>query len=392
MESMLIRLKRSPVSHLLLAITFFSSGLAINLFQSFLWVFIRPVSKHVYRKVNYYLEYSLYSELVFLCEWWSGSDIKLYINKEEFIKYYGKEHGYLVMNHTYEIDWMVGWMFCERIGVLGNCKSYAKKVIQYVPTIGWAWKFAESIFLERDWDKDKETIGKQIKELVEYPDPIWLLLYAEGTRFTPEKHKASLEFAKEKGLPELKHHLTPRTKGFVCSVPYLKEKFGAIYEVQLAFKKSDVIKPTLNNLLMGKKVMAHMYINRIPMDEVPAEEVACAQFLKNLYLKKDKMQDSFYKTGDFFEESGVTRTDEFILPRRPYSFLNTAGWGIAVLCPMTYILLGLLTSGSTIQFALGVGIIAIFFFLLYKLIGMTKISKASSYGMQDKRSPSKKTE
>lgn len=41
-----------------------------------------------------------------------------------------------------------------------------------------------------------------------------LCLFAEGTRFTPEKHEVSKEFARSRGLPELKHHLIPRTKGF----------------------------------------------------------------------------------------------------------------------------------------------------------------------------------
>lgn len=64
-----------------------------------------------------------------------------------------------------------------------------------------------------------------------------LLLYAEGTRFTKEKHEASLAFAREKGLPQLKQHLTPRTKGFTSSIPHLREKVPAIYDVQLAFKE-----------------------------------------------------------------------------------------------------------------------------------------------------------
>ena len=41
-----------------------------------------------------------------------------------------------------------------------------------------------------------------------------LCLFAEGTRFTPEKHEVSKEFARSRGLPVLKHHLIPRTKGF----------------------------------------------------------------------------------------------------------------------------------------------------------------------------------
>lgn len=103
--------------------------------------------------------------------------------------------------------------------------------------MGWAWKFGESVFLERNWDKDKEIIGKQLRELVEYPDPMWLLLMAEGTRFTKEKHEASMTFAKERGLPLLKHHLVPRTRGFISSLPYLRGKVPAVYNVTLGFPK-----------------------------------------------------------------------------------------------------------------------------------------------------------
>ena len=55
-----------------------------------------------------------------------------------------------------------------------NCKAYAKKSIQYVPTMGWAWKFSESVFLERNWEKDKELIGKQVAEIAQYPDPMFV--------------------------------------------------------------------------------------------------------------------------------------------------------------------------------------------------------------------------
>jgi len=43
-----------------------------------------------------------------------------------------------------------------------------------------------------------------------------------------------MKVAKEKGLPELKHHLLPRTRGFIASIPYLREKVPAIYDVIVA--------------------------------------------------------------------------------------------------------------------------------------------------------------
>lgn len=48
------------------------------------------------------------------------------------------------------------------------------------------------------------------------------LLYCEGTRFTQKKHKISMEVAEKKGLPKLKYHLLPRTKGFCVTVQHLR--------------------------------------------------------------------------------------------------------------------------------------------------------------------------
>ncbi len=32
-------------------------------------------------------------------------------------------------------------------------RVYVKKMLQYVPIIGWAWKLSDVIFLERNWEK-----------------------------------------------------------------------------------------------------------------------------------------------------------------------------------------------------------------------------------------------
>ncbi len=157
--------------------------------------------------------YSFYCQLVAIGEWWSGSRSIVYISKEDLEKC-GSEHALLIMNHTYETDWLFGWFFTDKIGVLGNCKAFAKKAVSFVPTIGWSWWFAEFIFLERSFDRDREIIKDQLSQVFDYPDSVWLLINAEGSRFTKSKHEASVKFAKERGLTVLNHHLIPRTKGF----------------------------------------------------------------------------------------------------------------------------------------------------------------------------------
>lgn len=113
-----------------------------------------------------------------------------------------------------------------------------------------------------------------------------LLLFPEGTRFTQAKHKISEEFAKEKKLKSLSYHLQPRTKGFIASLPPMKGKIPALYNIELVFSQDAPVKPTMTNLLFGKPVTAHMYMNRIPLEEVPATEAEQDLFLRELFQMK----------------------------------------------------------------------------------------------------------
>lgn len=380
-------IKRSTVSHLCMAIVFFTSGLIINLVQFILYYTLRYYSKSSFRKINWYLDYSLYSQLVFIGEWWSSSKVIIYVDREDFEKYFGKEHGYLIMNHAYEIDWLLGWVILERVRILGNAKAYCKKAIQYMPVLGWAWKFSEFVFLERNYEKDKKNIDRQVSELSDYPDPMWLLLYPEGTRFNEVKHKASLEFCRKHNQPELKHHLLPRTKGFIASIPAMRGKVPAIYDCLTVFKEDDPVKPTMRNILMGKPVTAHLYFRRIPLEEVPESEEGMDRYLKDLFDIKDKMKEGFLKHGDFFRYTGnLPKYEPLVTERRYYTLLNTVGWSFVVLIPMISYLIKLLFSGQLIYFSIAAGIIGIFFFLLHNLLSMSDINKSSTYGVNAKKS------
>lgn len=375
-------LKRSRLIHLCLAITFFTSGIIVNFVQCILYLCLRPFNKWLYRKINWYLCYTIYSQLVCLGDWWSQTQIYIYSDKKDFDKYFGKEHAYCIMNHTYEVDWLIGWMITDKIHLLGNCKAYAKKVIQYIPVLGWAWKCSEFVFLERNFDKDKEIINKQITELSEHPDPMWLLLFPEGTRFTPKKHEAAIEFATKNNLPQLKYHLLPRTRGFVASLPAMKGKVPAIYNCELAFDEDCPIKPTITNMLLGKSVTAHIYFQRTPLEDLPDDPQEQETWLRDMFVQKDKMRESFLKTGNFFTTSGVPETDAFKLTPRIETILNLIVWQIVTLMPMSYYLVKLLFSGEILYFSIGAGIIATFFLLLNKTIGMSEIDKGSSYGTE----------
>lgn len=66
-----------------------------------------------------------------------------------------------------------------------------------------------------------------LQRLWDYPQPFWLALFVEGTRFTQAKLLAAQEYAASSGLPVPKNVLIPRTKvGTKCYFLSLCSVFG----------------------------------------------------------------------------------------------------------------------------------------------------------------------
>ncbi|KAK1344280.1 hypothetical protein QTO34_014845 [Cnephaeus nilssonii] len=311
---LLAYLKTQFVLHLLIGFVFVVSGLVINFIQLCTLV-LWPLNKQLYRRLNCRLAYSLWSreyrgaplgvllrwgpqegELVMLLEWWSCTQCTLFADQAT-IDRLGKEHAVIILNHNFEIDFLCGWTMCERFGVLGSSKVLAKRELLCVPLIGWTWYFLEIVFCKRKWEEDRDTVIAGLRCLADYPEYMWFLLYCEGTRFTEKKHRVSMEVAASKGLPPLKHHLLPRTKGFTTAVQCLRGTVAAIYDVTLNFRGNK--NPSLLGILYGKKYEADMCLRRFPLEEIPQDEKEAAQWLHKLYQEKDALQETYNQKGVF---------------------------------------------------------------------------------------------
>ncbi|XP_017128026.1 1-acyl-sn-glycerol-3-phosphate acyltransferase delta [Drosophila elegans] len=369
------------LGRLLIAVTFFTAGFIINIGQLLLIILVRPFDKRLSRSLMYYLHYSFYCILVCVAEWYAGSKLRVYIDPEDE-KYFGKEHAFMLMNHTYEIDWLTIWMISDKLGVLGGTKAFAKKMLRYIPVLGWVWWMAEFIFLDRDFEKDKVVIKTQLKEVFSYPDPVWLLLNAEGTRFTKAKHELSVKFAQERGLPIMKHHLVPRTKGFTTSLPTMRGVCPAIYDLNLAFKRNAETRPTTLSQLNGEPVEPYMLIRRVPLEKVPEGEKEAAAWIQDFFVQKDKIIDSFHETGSFFKASGEKEVPEKIFKPRLATLLNFLGWAsFCVLCILHY-LISAVVVGNWIGFITVLTVLGGFYGLMEYAVNASKISKGSAYGVK----------
>lgn len=201
----------------------------------------------------------------------------------------------------------------------------------------------DHVFLQRSFEKDQKVIEQKISSFAEYPNSTWTWLLAEGTRFTKAKHETSLQFAKDKNIEPFKHHLIPRAGGFNVCIPLLKKyKCPAIYNIQYAFDKKASVAPKFANLLMGKPVTCHVYIERIPMENVEPT----FEFLHGVYKKKDALQDSFHKFGNFYEGRGEKLVEGLPLEQNKGVLINTIVWLAITTFIMAYFCFKLILAGK----------------------------------------------
>ncbi|CAH8385894.1 unnamed protein product [Eruca vesicaria subsp. sativa] len=194
-----------------LGLLFLVPGLIINLIQLMLFIFVRPVSRSLYRRINTTVAELLWLELIWLVDWWAGIKINFYADAET-LELLGKEHALVLCNHRGDIDWLIGWVMAQRSGCLGSTLTLMRNEAKYLPIIGWCMWFSEYIFLAKNWAKDENILKAALYNLKDFPTTFWLCLYVEGTRFTQQNLDAAKAYASLKGLPSPRNVLIPRTK------------------------------------------------------------------------------------------------------------------------------------------------------------------------------------
>jgi lysophosphatidic acid acyltransferase / lysophosphatidylinositol acyltransferase len=130
---------------------------------------------------------------------------------------------------------------------------------------------------------------RDLGSIFDYPKDLFfnVSIYPEGTRYTRSKYEASMIVAKEKGMPCLKHHLLPRTKGFTVLASQIKGHADYLYDITFAIKLVNGEKPSLEHIKDGIPTKGQIFLRRIPISDIPVDdEKKCAEYLHQLYREK----------------------------------------------------------------------------------------------------------
>lgn len=348
-ESGLLKLIVLKLLTLTTIITFLWSGLTINLLQLVNYLLVRNVNFQLFTKLNYYLMYSAWAQIVTLFDWFFRAKFTVYHKYKDQEELIFKDHSIFLANHGYELDWVGAWLVTDKFGHMASCKAMLKSDLKYIPVVGWSWALSDQLFLDRNWEKDKHKFKNSIDTLLRYR-PLVATFFCEGTRFTKDKIEACQKFAKERNLQAPKYHLVPRTKGFVAVIKQLKLKKLQepdlklfIYDAQIAFDERGAL--TIADIIQrGMKPEGHIYFARHELDEIPDGEEECAQWLHNLYLAKDSLQEYFNEHHKYpgFED----RRFKNYRPRLT-TIANWCLWTLYTIIPLCYLTYNLYTRYGT---------------------------------------------
>jgi hypothetical protein len=97
--------------------------------------------------------------------------------------------------------------------------------------------------------------------------------------------KASIEFAREKEIEPMEHHLIPRAKGFHEITSSLKNSnVKAVYDC--TFLTDGDFDVPVSHWLNGNPSHFTLCCHRIPLDQIPDDEQESKKYLMQLFKEK----------------------------------------------------------------------------------------------------------
>ncbi|KAG6671136.1 hypothetical protein I3843_Q013400 [Carya illinoinensis] len=216
----------------------------------------------------------------------------------------------LIANHRTEVDWMYLWDLALRKGCLGHMKYILKSSLMKLPVLGWGFHILEFIAVERKWEIDESVLCNMLSTFKNPQDPLWLVLFPEGTNFTEEKCKKSRKFAAEAKLPMMFNVLLPKTKGFCFCLEALRGSLNAVYDVSIAYKHQ--CPSFMDNVFGVDPSEVHIHVLRIPIDEIPACDTGAAAWLTNRFQLKDQLLSYLQQKDDCCRMNDSSKVSKLI--------------------------------------------------------------------------------
>ncbi|KAH7087383.1 acyltransferase-domain-containing protein [Paraphoma chrysanthemicola] len=230
----------------------------------------------------------------------------------------------LISNHQIYTDWIYLWWIAYTSQMHGHLYIILKESIKYIPILGTGMMFYGFIFLSRKWATDKERFQHRLRKLSTSHsgplsgskglDPMWLLLFPEGTNLSNNGRIASKKWADKNDMPDLRHALLPRSTGLSFCLQELKGTVDFVYDCTLAYEGVPVgqygqdLFTLRGTYFQGRPPKSvNMHWRRFPVSEIPLDdEKVFSDWVLARWREKDDLLQYFVENNRFPADEGVT--------------------------------------------------------------------------------------
>ncbi|KAK8172886.1 acyltransferase-domain-containing protein [Phyllosticta citrichinensis] len=341
------------------ASTFLSGVLAINAAQ-FIGLPFKMIDPKFYNDYIAFTKQSFAVLVTTLTQWWSPTKVhvsgdaslpgQLVQRPDGSLECNFPRRIILMANHQLYTDWLYLWWIAYTNKMAGHVYIILKESLRNIPLIGWGCQFYNFIFLARNWEHDKPRFQQHLDDLSDPNDPMWLIIFPEGTNLSATTRQSSKRWAEKNGIQDMRHQLLPRSTGLRFCLQNLRKSTEWLYDCTIGYEGIPLGKYgqdifTLQSSFMEgrppKSVNMHwrrFKISQIPVDDPEAFEV----WLRNRWKEKDHYLDYFSRTGHFpSQDPWKAKSSKEIREIKPARAIEaevkSGSWGefLAIFAPIT---------------------------------------------------------
>ena len=224
----------------------------------------------------------------------------------------------LIANHQIYTDWLYLWWIGYAAGMHGRIYVVLKESLKRIPVIGWGMQFAQFIFLKRKWEQDKPRMAAHLQKFNNPKDPMWLMMFPEGTNLADSTREASKKWAEKNGIDDMRHMLLPRSTGLQFILQELRQTVDYVYDCTIAYEgvprgefAQDIF--TVGASYFGGRPpkSVNMYWRRFRVSSIPLEDPKTFEiWLKSRWIEKDKFVEAYLRTGRFPADHGTSKNSK----------------------------------------------------------------------------------
>jgi len=247
----------------------------------------------------------------------------------------------------------------------GSLFIILKESLKYIPIVGPGMMFYGFIFMSRKMAVDQPRLAHRLGKLKtehtapdgsKYLDPMWLLLFPEGTNASQNGRNKSAKWADKIGVKDPEHVLLPRSTGTYYCLNELRGTVDYVYDCTVAYEGVPYVPPLLHPPTrpanqtpssrgkFGEKIFTlagtyvrgqspksvNFYWRRFRVADIPLDtQQAFDDWLRERWYEKDALLEQYITTGRFpaSPADALTKGQEPFLEtevrtRYPWEFLQ----------------------------------------------------------------------